>query len=292
MNQRDIELLLSLEQTKNITATSENFFITQSALSKRLNALEAELQVQIVLRSRHGVQFTPAGEIVLKRIHQIHQQFGLMQSELTEITHEVTGSLKIGVSYNFARYQFSQVLAGFKKKYPKVAISVQTANSPRFADDLHSEKLDLVISRGRYSGNKNRTLLMTEPVYLACRQETTLTDLPAQPYIVHHTDKLLESEQDRWLSEHHLLSKIHTDLTIDNIITVADLVEAGIGWSILPEICLNNFSGYKTPLTFKDGTKFERSTFISENQESSQLVQVKAFKDYVVNYFTNQSKLL
>lgn len=133
MNQRDIELLLSLEQTKNITATSENFFITQSALSKRLNALEAELQVQIVLRSRHGVQFTPAGEIVLKRIHQIHQQFGLMQSELTEITHEVTGSLKIGVSYNFARYQFSQVLASFKKRYPKVAISVQTANSPRFA---------------------------------------------------------------------------------------------------------------------------------------------------------------
>lgn len=133
---------------------------------------------------------------------------------------------------------------------------------------------------------------MTEPVYLACRQKTTLTNLPAQPYIVHHTDKLLESEQDRWLSEHHLLSKIHTDLTIDNITTVADLVEAGIGWSILPEICLKNFSGYKTPLTFKDGTKFERSTFISENQESSQLVQVKAFKDYVVNYFTNQTRVL
>ena len=39
--------------------------MTQSALSKRIKALEQELGVEIVLRSRQGIRFTPAGEQVL-----------------------------------------------------------------------------------------------------------------------------------------------------------------------------------------------------------------------------------
>ncbi len=52
MNERDFELLSALNQTKNITRAADLLYITQSALSKRINALEEELD-------NTDVSFTP-----------------------------------------------------------------------------------------------------------------------------------------------------------------------------------------------------------------------------------------
>ena len=65
MDEKDYELLHALDETRNITHAADKLYMTQSALSKRIKALEQELGVEIVLRSRQGIRFTPAGEQVL-----------------------------------------------------------------------------------------------------------------------------------------------------------------------------------------------------------------------------------
>ena len=62
MDEKDYELLHALDETRNITHAADKLYMTQSALSKRIKALEQELGVEIVLRSRQGIRFTPAGE--------------------------------------------------------------------------------------------------------------------------------------------------------------------------------------------------------------------------------------
>ena len=54
MNERDFELLSALNQTKNITRAADLLYITQSALSKRINTLEEELGAPLMLRSKIG----------------------------------------------------------------------------------------------------------------------------------------------------------------------------------------------------------------------------------------------
>ena len=61
MDEKDYELLHALDETRNITHAADKLYMTQSALSKRIKALEQELGVEIVLRSRQGIRFTPAG---------------------------------------------------------------------------------------------------------------------------------------------------------------------------------------------------------------------------------------
>ena len=54
MDERDFELLDILEKTKNITHAADLLYVTQSSLSKRITAIENELGVTLLIRSRQG----------------------------------------------------------------------------------------------------------------------------------------------------------------------------------------------------------------------------------------------
>ena len=60
MDEKDFELLEVLDETRNITHAADKLYMTQSALSKRIKSMEQELGVEILLRSRQGIRFTPA----------------------------------------------------------------------------------------------------------------------------------------------------------------------------------------------------------------------------------------
>ena len=76
MDEKDFELLEVLDETRNITHAADKLYMTQSALSKRIKSMEQELGVEILLRSRQGIRFTPAGEKVLE-----HSRAALKQME-------------------------------------------------------------------------------------------------------------------------------------------------------------------------------------------------------------------
>ena len=55
------------------------------------------------------------------------------------------------------------------------------------------------------------------------------------------------------------------------------MVKAGLGWSIVPEICLSYFDGIAEPLFFADGTPLTRSTYLLYRRRETELPQVRAF---------------
>lgn len=61
------------------------------------------------------------------------------------------------------------------------------------------------------------------------------------------------------------------------------MVKRGLGWSIVPEICLKDFDGIAEPLVFENGEPFVRSTYIMYNNNVMELPQVKAFIDLLKN---------
>ena len=66
MNEKDFELLDVLKRTGNITRAADYLYTTQSAVSKRIRALEQELGMELLIRTRQGIRFTPAGEAALE----------------------------------------------------------------------------------------------------------------------------------------------------------------------------------------------------------------------------------
>ena len=55
MDEKDYELLLDLNETKNITKTAQKLYMTQPAITKRIQKMEEELQCTLFLRSKKGI---------------------------------------------------------------------------------------------------------------------------------------------------------------------------------------------------------------------------------------------
>ena len=62
MDEKDLQIFLTLADTGNLTRTAEKLYLAQPTLSKRLQNMESELGATLFLRSKQGVTLTPAGE--------------------------------------------------------------------------------------------------------------------------------------------------------------------------------------------------------------------------------------
>lgn len=83
MNLRDIKTFLKLEELRNFGKTAEELFISQTAVSARIKALETELNTSLFNRSTHFVILTPAGRMFLPYARNIAASMENAKQELT-----------------------------------------------------------------------------------------------------------------------------------------------------------------------------------------------------------------
>ena len=289
MDEKDCELIEMLWETRNITKAAERLFTTQSALTKRIQKLEEELGCELFIRSRKGVLFTPVAERILPYVRQVSDSMDRIRSQVAIYRKEVAGTLKLGVSINFARYRLADVLKGFMDKYPNVDIHVSTMQSTNLYQSLVKNEISIAIVRGSVKWNEGRVTLSEEPVCLVTAREHAGEPLNSYPYIGRHTDAGFYDKIQLWRAENGC-QESRTNLWVDDIGSCLEMVSRGIGWSILPEICLKQFNGQITPLYFKDGTPFTRSSHILYKHDYFELPQVKKFIQEVLarEYFMGE----
>lgn len=276
MNEQDFQLLLTLEKTKNITHAADILYVTQSSLSKRITQLERELKVQLLLRSRQGIRFTPEGETVLHHIHHVVGELTNMRGALHNIEAEVSGTLRAGVSVNFSQYRLPDILAKYRQLYPRVTTNVTTEHSRNLYLRLMNQELDIAILRGEFPWTGAKKLLSQEKICIITTEEQQHIPLTELPFIGRVTDSSFERSLIRWFHEQNL--PLSTEgITVDNIGTCVEMVKRGLGWSAVPEIGLSDFTGILRPMVFADGTPFIRATYLMYHEFALSLRQVKAF---------------
>ena len=71
MKDIDWKILTVLYEKRSMTKAAETLYMTQSALTKRIKAMEAEWNIEIVRRSSKGVEFTEDGHYLVKKANII-----------------------------------------------------------------------------------------------------------------------------------------------------------------------------------------------------------------------------
>ena len=282
MDEKDFEILSILNETRNITRAAEQLYITQSALSKRINAIETELGIERLIRSRQGIRFTPAGEAVLTHSTCAAREMELMRRHIDTMNEEICGTLNTGISINFALYKLPDILADYHKKYPKVNLQITTGQSRHLYRQMLDGSLDIAVLRGEYPWDGIQFLLSQENICLVYNQEYEGTPLSDYLYISHKTDISQSAMMTRWMHEQNLNPRTN-GVCVDSITACTEMVKRGIGWGLLPEIALENFHGCKKPCTFIDGEPFIRRTYILCQREAVELPQVNAFMEILKN---------
>ncbi|MEW9124521.1 MAG: LysR family transcriptional regulator, partial [Thermotaleaceae bacterium] len=276
MNENDYAVLLTLYKEKNITQAAKKLFISQPALTKKIKKIENELNAQIIIRSQQGIVFTPIGEQLILFVEKIHNEIRDMKDFVDNMSTEVRGTLRLGVSSIYAHYELPGILAGYLHKYPKVDLSIEADNSSSIYKHLQSNKISAAILRSDYDWQSGKILIFEEPVCLAYRRKVRYEELRNLPYVKYTTSPLLQSQLEYWLNENNIREP-QNGIRTNNIDTCVQLIKKGIGWSILPYIALQDYDGYIEKLTWKNGSSYTRKTFLYYRGEHITLSAVSTF---------------
>lgn len=281
MDEKDYELLLELYQSKNITKTAQKLFITQPAITKRLQKMEEELQCQLMIRSKRGVIFTPAGESIIPYATAILTNIRLLREQAHASQSDICGTIHLGASLNFSHYRLPGILKRFTTRYPLVDVQIFTGQSRNLYQKLLRDELSIAILRGEYSWEDPMHLLSSEPMCLVCSRDNAGRPLSEYPYIGRHTDPVLTGKIQDWMGRRGLAG-ISPKIHVDDIDTCKEMTRHGLGWCILPRICLDDFDGYCEELLLADGTPFVRNTYVLYKKPYGHLPQIRMFLSYLL----------
>ena len=159
-------------------AAAENF-ISQSAISQQVQALERELGFRLLERKKRTFTLTPAGEYFYQKSLILTADYERMCSEAAKIAKGSQTCLRIGYLRCYTGSEFHRALELFSEKHPDVDVSVAYGNHEELYAMLRSETVDLVLNdqRRAFSDEYVNLLLTTCESYVELSARSPLSQL-------------------------------------------------------------------------------------------------------------------
>ncbi|SOC37576.1 LysR family transcriptional regulator [Salinicoccus kekensis] len=284
MDYKDWNMLSILYEEKNITKTAEKLFVSQPSLSYRLKNLEEEIGADLIIKTRSGIEFTAEGEYLVDYAREMLKEFMIMKDNINNMEDEIAGTLKIGVSSNFAQYVLPDLLKSFSLKYPKVRFNVTTGWSSIIYNALSKGNIHLGILRTDYPGHKHKVLLNKEPIYIVSQEKLDLKNLPGYKQIQYSTDTSLKTIIQRWWAETYS-TPATIEMEVDRLETSKELVKRGLGYTIVPAICLKEEDRlHKETVLDSEDTPITRDTWLMYNADFEHLAIVEKFLEHIQSW--------
>lgn len=279
MDEKDLEVLRVLRDTPNVTRAARELFTTQPSLTRRIRRIEEDLGCALFARSKKGLTALPAFERLEPALRNAERAMENLRGQALESLGIVSGTLRLGVSINYARYTLPPLLRNFLRDYPRVLVSLTANHSPVIFSGFQRGEWDAAVVRGDMPWNEGDDVLSREPVCVVRSADHARTPLEDLPYIARASDIGIESDYAKWRSERGLLTrKAQTRLTLNDSATSLALIRGGLGWSLIARICISDPEGLSVePAFFLDGTPFERITHLLYRYDAARLPQVRAF---------------
>ena len=208
----DTDLLRSfvaVADAGSITQAAARLHLSQPALSRRLQQLEAELGVTLLVRGRHGVELTVLGEDVLVETRAIVDRYDRLMRDITDQLRLEAGAVRVGGGATAVSYLLPDAIATFQARHPGVRFQVREAGSREIADAVGDGALELglVTLPVRVPGLTTRALLIDEIVLvaradspLAARGSVRAADLRDVPLVAFETASAIRDLVDQALA--------------------------------------------------------------------------------------------
>lgn len=276
----DFLIIKVLAEEKNMRKAAERLFLSQPALSLRLQSLEKEWNTKLFLRSQKGLTPTPEGEMVIEFALSMIDQKEELYEAIQSLTSKVHGTLKIACASIVGQNWLPKVLKDFVQTYPEAKISLLTGWSSEIVKSIYDGESHVGIVRGQTDWKGPKTHLFRDTLYLVDKEMTSVDEVltSEKPFIQFKSDSNYYQEIQQWWQK-HFSSNPRRQIIVDQIETCKQMALNGIGYAILPSITLTGHEDVnKIPLTNQE-EEFEltRDTWLIGYDSALELPQVEAF---------------
>ena len=233
-----IPALMALEAVDRLGTASEaakELSLTQGAISRALQGLEAQLGVPLLIRERQRLRLTPAGRDYVSEVRKALQL--LASASITLRANPTGGSLNLAILPAFGMHWLAPRLARFTQNHPEVTLNLSTRLKPF---DFATTQFDAAIHYGRqdWPGVHYLKLMNEEVLAVAAPgfpQISKATDLLAHPLLQ------LESrtgDWGRWLAHHGHPGFRPPGMMFDQFATLTQGAIHGMGAALIPSFLI------------------------------------------------------
>ena len=237
MDAADLKFFEQVAQSGGMSRAAEKLNTVQSNVTRRIRALENELNVALFNRTGRGVSLTPAGERLLPFAIRVARLIEEAASTISD-DGQPKGSLVIGSLETTAALRLTPVLSQFVADYPEVDLSLKTGTSRELVEDVLEHRVEgaFVCGPVHHPDLLQRKMYRERLVVLTSRREPSLgaylrrNDLRMVVLRAGCSYRLM---LEAWLAHRGIVGV--RMLEFGTLEAIIGCVEAGLGMTLLPE---------------------------------------------------------
>jgi len=241
MNIDDLQAFLSVAKHASFSKAAEDLHLTQPAISKRIAALENQLNSRLFDRISRQVSLTEAGHELRGHAQRIISEVDDTRRAISNLSGETRGALTMATSHHISLHRLPPVLQAFTRSYARVQLDLSFMDSELACRAVEQGELELAVVTLPPSGSTALTSIKvwTDTLILAIspehplRQQAKITPktLAQHPAILPGPGTYTRELIDKTLA----VGQLETRMETHYLETIKMLVTVGLGWSLLPE---------------------------------------------------------
>lgn len=232
--------------TLSFSEASKQLYISQSAVSQAIKALEKKLDQTLFIRSTKRVQLTPEGEILLRHVEPAMNLIKRGENQLIDAT-STGGQIRIGASDTICRYFLVPYLERFHKEFPNAHIKVTNQTSVKCVELLEAGQVDFIVINYPNSHLSNLYSLKKigsfKDVFVANHAFSELKGKKLSfKELLNYPILMLEKQTTTSEFLHSLFQQHQLDLVPEIELSsndlLLDLAKIGLGIAFVPDYCI------------------------------------------------------
>ncbi|MFP5528487.1 selenium metabolism-associated LysR family transcriptional regulator [Peptococcus simiae] len=245
-----IRVFLMVVEKKSFSKAAKALFLTQPAVSFQIQMLEEHYSTRLFDRVSRNIILTESGELLYKFATEMSNMQQNLERDMQELNSSIIGRLRIGASNTIGEYIAPYILGNFKKRHPKVTLSLDVSNSDEIEMAIHGTTLDVGLVEGPPVGKDlesipfldDELVVITSPDHPWAKLDSiSVFELDKYPFISREKGSGTRAE-----IEHHLklagfsANNLNVIMRLGSTTALKTAVKIGHGFTILSHWAIKN----------------------------------------------------
>src|SRR5690625_788034 len=243
---RQIKYFIEVAKREHVTEAAHALHVAQSAVSRQIFNLEAELGVDLFIRKGRNVKLTPIGKVFLDHMEQAINVIEDARQVVSEYTDPERGTCSNGCSSILATYILPTAISAFRDQYPHVQFELNQGSYHDLQDSVIKGDVNIALAAPVPAENERikGSILFTEKIVallpinhpLAHLSTIKLNELRDDSFVLYPNGFILREMIESHCKQIGFQPKVSFEGK--DIDAIKGLVSAGLGVSLIPEITL------------------------------------------------------